>query len=317
MSGPTGHWSPEEDDLLHELSWAAQLIYLRGLRRFVDASTGIVGVRRRISRRSLIELLTVPDARGRHTAHEKAPTESAIRQALRALVACGLIVPESQDAQLVFRLPYALQGQSVRRMSDRMSDPVSDRMSDRGRDPISDRMSDRPEPHSYAAFDGISDRMSDRGRDPISDRMSDPVSDRMSDRHQREAIPLGQLSSACRPISRARATMTVVELCRALRLDVGMIDANPHRPELIQAHADGLAEAVIDTARELKQTRRTTPNVGYVVATVRGRIRDQQELGGVGNAVGGRARASVCEQIEEQDREVSALERRASLRVVD
>lgn len=293
MSGPVGHWSAAEDAALHELPHVAQLIYLRGLRRFVDAQTGTVGLARVVSRRSLVELLTVPGRRGRHNAHEVDPSEGMVRHALRALEGAGLIVPVAgYERRLVFRLPMALEGQSVSRMSDRMSDRISSRMNDRSFDP------ENPSP--YAVFEGVERWMSDR----ISDRMSDAMSDRTSEEHS-----LGNAFSACRSTSRALGA-----LCKRLRSEAGMLDANPHRPELIGLLSDGFdADAIVGTAMQLRQARGTRgpPNVGYLVATVRGRARDAREQQEGGSDAGRSGyRESVCEQIERQDREETERERR-------
>lgn len=287
MKGPVGHWSSAEDAALHELSHVAQLIYLRALRRFVDVQTGVVGLSRVVSRRAIVELLTVPGRRGRHSTHEVAPTEGMVRHALRALEDAGLIESvRGYERRLVFRLPMALQGQSVPRMSDRinsrMRSAISGRMSDRDDDPDEWRRD--------ADFDGIERFMSDRISNRISNRMSNAMSDRTS-----EKLSVGNSLSACRSSSRALG-----DLCKRLRQEAGMLDAHPHRPELLALLDDGFEPGgIVATAIELGRTRRDPPNVGYLVGTVRGRARDaQDQLGGAGSAAGAVGRESVCEQNE-------------------
>lgn len=291
MSGPMGHWSPAEDAALHELSHVAQLVYLRGLRRFVDGQTGIVGLSRVVSRRALLEMLTVPGQRGRHSAHEVAPTEGMVRHALRALEDAGLVVPvPGYERRLVFRLPLALQGHSVPRMSNRMNSRMSDGMSDR----MSGRGCDAEDPNSDAVLEGVERLMSDR----MSSRMNDLMSVAMSDRTS-EDLPIGNSTSACRTSTRALGAV-----CKRLRQEAGMLDAHPHRPELIALLGEGFdADAVVATANELARTRGEPPNVGYLVGAVRGRARDaQRRQAAAGDSASTGSRESVCDRNERLER---------------
>ncbi len=282
MSGPSGHWYADEDDVLHELPWGAQLLYLRGLRRFMHAS-GVVGITRRISYRGLMETLTVPESRGRHTRAQEVPTVSMVRHLLAVLVKSGLLEPlPGRIGCLVFRLPYALQDQSVSRMSDTMSDTMSD------------RVTGRVKPHSSAGLRGV------------DTSMSDTMSDRMSDTQQSKAV-IGNNSSTYRSPSRANTSAheasAVGALCGRLRREAHMLDANPHRDELRALLADGFdIEVIVSTAVELAARPKGVPNVGYLVSTVRGRFHDSQQSG-VSYAGNGNRRESVCERIERQNRE--------------
>lgn len=88
-----------------------------------------------------------------------------------------------------------------------------------------------------------------------------------------------------------------------------MRDAHPHRPELIAAIADGISpDVLVATALELRDTR-GVPSLGYLLGTVRGRIRDSQSTE-VHHAVGVGRRASVCELNEEQHKALSEREQR-------
>lgn len=88
-----------------------------------------------------------------------------------------------------------------------------------------------------------------------------------------------------------------------------MRDAHPHRPELIAAITDGISpDVLVATALELRDTR-GVPSLGYLLGTVRGRIRDSQSTE-VHHAVGIGRRASVCELNEEQIESLSEPEQR-------
>lgn len=89
-----------------------------------------------------------------------------------------------------------------------------------------------------------------------------------------------------------------------------MRDAHPHRPELIAAIADGIPpDVLIATALELRDSR-GVPSLGYLLGTVRGRIRDSQSTEVHHHAVGIGRRPSVCEQNEEQHKRLSDREER-------
>lgn len=118
--GPALIVSPGELDALRGLPHAAQLLYLLCLRRYADAQ-GVAGRARRLSERQMREALEVPPLRGRQASAVVTPTRRAIRSAVDALVAAGLVVPVKSGAEVfVFRLPQALQGKSVRRMKGPM-----------------------------------------------------------------------------------------------------------------------------------------------------------------------------------------------------
>ncbi|RDH91862.1 MAG: hypothetical protein DIZ77_06410 [endosymbiont of Seepiophila jonesi] len=101
------------------LRWEGQVVYLRGLRRYMDYRTGLVGVKRRVNRKSLQELLEVNSKPGSH--HETPEiTASYLRGVFKRLAAAGLIkrVPE-YDRTLVFLLPLADVDKSASRSSAR------------------------------------------------------------------------------------------------------------------------------------------------------------------------------------------------------
>lgn len=109
-SGLFWQWNEEEDAALQYMPHSDQVLYLRGLRRHMDFSTGVVGVRRRVSYQQFSELLEEHRARGSTAAAQRFGREQ-IRAALRRLEAAGLVVRVNQGGAIgdamVFRLPLA------------------------------------------------------------------------------------------------------------------------------------------------------------------------------------------------------------------
>lgn len=99
------------------LSHLARLVYYEAIRPYMDYGTGVVGIARGISYQSIAEALYVEPVRGRHASG--APTKKAVRVAVDALVAAGILVrmdhPTRRDA-LVFRCVFAVTDQSVQNM---------------------------------------------------------------------------------------------------------------------------------------------------------------------------------------------------------
>lgn len=120
----------EELDRLYEKPWTAQMIYFRGLRPYMDYTTGIVGIRRGVSRQSIAEELAVPAEQGRHRSDTITPSAKAIRHGLEVLKECGLIEQIAIGKKLVFRLPHAHQDNSVQNMRGRTGAEMMDRVDD-------------------------------------------------------------------------------------------------------------------------------------------------------------------------------------------
>lgn len=99
-------FSATEDELLQGLPAEAQLIYLRGLRRYMNYSTGIVGGReRRICWLMLCEILEVHAHQG---VKASKPDKSKVRRLVGWLERAGLAKKiEDADSYLVFYLPIA------------------------------------------------------------------------------------------------------------------------------------------------------------------------------------------------------------------
>lgn len=109
-AGRVWQFNEDEDAALQYLPHSDQVIYLRGLRKNMDFTTGIVGIRRRISYQFLAELLEVQRARGSTVAGEHYNKEQ-LRACLRRLEGAGLVARVQSGAAvaapLVFRLPLA------------------------------------------------------------------------------------------------------------------------------------------------------------------------------------------------------------------
>ena len=100
----------EELAVLYGLPHAQQLIYLRGIRPYMDVKTGIVGLKRRISLQSLAEEVYIQPHQG---VREEKHSRAQVRRALVSLERIGLITPQSQDLQLILKCNLATLGYSV------------------------------------------------------------------------------------------------------------------------------------------------------------------------------------------------------------
>jgi hypothetical protein len=274
LSGPDGHWYAEEDAALHELPLIARVMYLQGLRRFMCGQSFVVGRVRSVTYRSLAETVTVPGVRGRHSSAETVPSEKAIRYALDVLVDCGLLqrVPGCQG-RLVFRCAIAAQASQARRM--RGGSGAGSGAPMRGGE----------ESSSDAGFSGMRGGM--RGGPDVP----------MRGAHQRtdNSYSVGSTEEEAQG---SRVAPTVAgALCRRLR-ELGVMGAQPNHPGLLEALGEGLSSQVIeDVAWELGQKGQGPPRLAHVVATARGRARDQRERGnGHAAATGGRASSERSER---------------------
>ena len=94
-------FSSKEDDMYHGMPQAAQLLYLRGLRRYMDPDTAIVGgPTRRISLLILSELIELSPHQGIKGVK---PDKSKVRRLLGWLERGGLIERiEDKDGYLVY-----------------------------------------------------------------------------------------------------------------------------------------------------------------------------------------------------------------------
>lgn len=111
----TTSWNDAEETLLQGLPVPAQVLYLRGLRRYMDYRTGVVGDRRGISLQQLRETLFVEPHKGMKATG--LPSVGQIRRLLAWLERAGLIENRSVEGiRLVFFLPYADTDQCVQKI---------------------------------------------------------------------------------------------------------------------------------------------------------------------------------------------------------
>lgn len=108
-------WNDQEDDALQGLPLRTQVMYLRGLRRYMNFQTGIVGgPERRISLKMLGELCHEEINRQL----QEMPTKNAIRASIEQLKRAGLIERIPDEDYLIFFLKKADKSKSVQNNND-------------------------------------------------------------------------------------------------------------------------------------------------------------------------------------------------------
>jgi len=110
-------FNDDEEAKLNGLPLMAQIIYMRGIRRFMDGENAITGIKRKISYQSLIETVYVEPKQGR--AHEPRPTIKKMRNIIKILSEQGLIQTIEKDRQLVFFCPLATTNNYVQKKEGR------------------------------------------------------------------------------------------------------------------------------------------------------------------------------------------------------
>lgn len=99
-----------EEEALRGLRHEARVLYMLGLRPFMDFKTGVVGIKRRVSYQGFKELLEVTPDRGSAIGTVQSPTKSTLRALLQLLERHGLVVKLEQRRRIdpmVFKLPLA------------------------------------------------------------------------------------------------------------------------------------------------------------------------------------------------------------------
>lgn len=85
---------------LQELPYIQRLIYLMGIRPYMDRATGIVGIKRRISYQSLREVLYVAPIAGVKTG---SPSLQQVKRGVKSLERAGIILNQSINQQLILK----------------------------------------------------------------------------------------------------------------------------------------------------------------------------------------------------------------------
>lgn len=106
-------WNDQEDEALQGLPWLAQLLYLRGLRPYMDYASGVVGVKRGVSYQGLGETLYREPGQGK--TEYGSPSLKAVRYGLSLLERAGLLVKLPADHRLIFQLTLADRDDSAQK----------------------------------------------------------------------------------------------------------------------------------------------------------------------------------------------------------
>lgn len=123
-------WQFNEDELfaLDYLPHIDRVLYMFGIRTHMDFSTGMTGIRRRVSYQSFKELLEVNRAKGSNKG-SYSPTKDELRASIARLVRVGLIERINLNTgekvePLVFKLPIAHVGAYSSRNNEPQQNPT-------------------------------------------------------------------------------------------------------------------------------------------------------------------------------------------------
>ncbi len=108
--------SDEEIEALEGLPHLHRCLYIFGIRRHMDYQTGITGVKRKISYKSLSEEVYIEPHQGLKNTGEK--SREAIRRAVKMLERAGLIIIQSNAKNLILKCNLAIRDKSVQNKPD-------------------------------------------------------------------------------------------------------------------------------------------------------------------------------------------------------
>jgi hypothetical protein len=100
----------QEISALRGLPYLQQVIYLLGIKPYMDRQTAIVGVKRRISYQSLAETAYIEPHQGIQSG---SPSRDQLRRVVKSLARVGLIEVQSDDKHLVLKCLLATSDYSV------------------------------------------------------------------------------------------------------------------------------------------------------------------------------------------------------------
>lgn len=141
--------SLEELSALSGLPHLQQLLYLLGLRPYVDYKTALVGIKRGISYQSISEALYIephPGIKG------GSPSKDQLRRALKGLERAGLLEIQSLDHKLIFKCllvntDYSVQNKAATKSPQKaVTNPHKESLLDTGFSQSESRKADTVEP---------------------------------------------------------------------------------------------------------------------------------------------------------------------------
>ena len=100
---------------LLELPYIQRIVYLMGIRPYMDRQTNIVGIKRRISYQSLRETLYVGPIAGVKTG---SPSHQQMKRAEKSLERAGLVKIQSTDKHLILKCVLAALDKTVQKQAD-------------------------------------------------------------------------------------------------------------------------------------------------------------------------------------------------------
>lgn len=100
---------------LQELPYIQRVVYLMGIRPYMDRQTNIVGIKRRISYQSLRETLYVGPIAGVKTG---SPSHQQMKRAVKSLERAGLVKIQSTETHLILKCVLAELDKSVQKQAD-------------------------------------------------------------------------------------------------------------------------------------------------------------------------------------------------------
>jgi hypothetical protein len=120
--------SDDELDALEGLPHLHRCLYIFGIRRYMDYQTGITGIKRKISYKSLSEEIYVTPHQG--FVDSGAKGREAMRRAVKALERSGLITIKSSSKNLILECCLAKSDKSVQNKPDTNPTPKPDMKAD-------------------------------------------------------------------------------------------------------------------------------------------------------------------------------------------
>lgn len=116
--------SDEEIEAMEGLPHLHRSLYIFGIRKYMDYQTGVTGIKRKISYKSLSEEVYVVPHQG--YVNSGAISREALRRAVKALEKTGLITIKSNDKNLILKCNLARQDKSVQNKPDTNPTPQAD-----------------------------------------------------------------------------------------------------------------------------------------------------------------------------------------------